>query len=52
MVRDVSIGETVKVHYLLPGKKKSQLESFFDGSKNESFSSLEVVYSNEEFSDE
>ena len=49
--RDVSIGETIKVHYKLPGKKDiSTRLFFFDGSKNESFSSLEVVYSNEEFS--
>jgi hypothetical protein len=49
--RDVSIGETVKVHYKLPGKKEITTRLFFfDGSKNDSFSSLEVVYSNEEFS--
>ena len=49
--RDVSIGETIKVHYQLPGKKDISTRLFFlDGSKNESFSSLEVVYSNEEFS--
>ena len=49
--RDVSIGETIKVHYQLPGKKNISTRLFFlDGSKNESFSSLEVVYSNKEFS--
>jgi hypothetical protein len=49
--RDVSIGETIKVHYQFPGKKDISTRLFFlDGSKNESFSSLEVVYSNEEFS--
>ena len=49
--RDVSVGETIKVHYQLPGKKEITTRLFFlDGTKNESFSSLEVVYSNEEFS--
>ena len=49
--RDVNIGETIKVHYQIPGKKDISTRLFFlDGSKNESFSSLEVVYSNEEFS--
>ena len=49
--RDVSIGETIKIHYQLPGKKNISTRLFFlDGSNNESFSSLEVVYSNKEFS--
>ena len=49
--RDLSIGDTIKVHYQLPGKKDISTRLFFiDGSKIESFSSLEVVYSNEEFS--
>lgn len=49
--RDVSIGETIKIHYKLPGKKNISTRLFFlDGSNNESFSSLEVVYSNKEFS--
>ena len=43
--RDVSVGETIKVHYQLPGKKEITTRLFFlDGSKKESFSSLEVVY--------